>query len=90
MKKAVYEELLREEQPWRESLEHITDFWVNGLTHIVISKTSDGAYQILRSWVWSGSNTPAVSIDVENGTINDVISYLIKKIGPTPPLISED
>lgn len=78
MKKEEYDRLLEAELNWiPKGSECFQTFWLDGFTHIVISKKPNGKYQILRSWMM---NEPGISVDMENGTLEDVLSYVLRKL----------
>ena len=77
--KEDYDRLLKAELEWiPKDSECYQEFWINGrFTHIVISKKSDGHYQIIRSWMMK---EPAVSLDIEDTDIHGVVSYILRKL----------
>lgn len=78
MKKAHYDNLLKLELEWiPNDSSCFNEFWVSEFTHIVISKLPNGKYQIIRSWYMDG---PAVSVDMSNGTLEEVSNYLVRYI----------
>lgn len=74
-----YDQLLKAELKWiPKDSECYREFWINGgFTHIVISKKSDGRYQIIRSWMMKD---PAISVDVGDTDIHGVVSYILRKL----------
>lgn len=85
MKKSDYDRLLKAELEWiPNDYDCYRTFWINEFTHIVISKKPNGKYQILRSWIM---NEPAISIDIENGSIDDVVGYIIRKLIDNQPVM---
>ena len=77
--KENHDRLLKAELEWiPKDSECYREFWINGgFTHIVISKKSNGRYQIIRSWMMK---EPAISMDINDTDLDGVVSYILRKL----------
>jgi len=88
MKRSEHNKLLKAELEWIPSdYDLLTEFWIDGYTHIIISKKPNGNFQILRSWFMK---EPAISIDAKDTDLQGVIGYLLSHIEPKAPFIKKD